>query len=95
MTLDPYRSAIESVLDDDLREELHKAEARCEQELREALAAKGRATDHIRSCHVGRPFEHLEADLENEHEELIVYHKRKLAKKIRWILEAYKDTPEE
>ncbi len=33
--------------------------------------------------------------METEHEALVRYHTGKQVKKIRWVLEAWKDTPEE
>ncbi|WP_020474140.1 hypothetical protein [Zavarzinella formosa] len=91
---EPYRAAIVHVLPDDLREELERVEEHFRRELAEALAAKSRATDFIRTIKE-RPFEHQEHELEQEHAALIAYHAGKLAKKVRWILEAWKDTPEE
>lgn len=92
---DPYQVAVAAILDDGLREELRKAEAAFQEGIEEGLAAKARATELIRHNHYGRPFEHLEAELETEHKELIAYHRSKLVKKIRWILEAWKDQGEE
>lgn len=91
---DPYRAAILTVLDDDLLQEMQGVEAQYERELRDALAAKGRATDHLRDVRLDRPFEHLEAELETEHAELLRYHQAKLAKRIRWILESWRDSRE-
>jgi hypothetical protein len=88
----PYCSAVVNLLDDDLREELRKAEASFQMEIEEGLTAKGRATALLRLSHYGRPFEHLETELETEHKELIAYHRSKLVKKIRWVLEAWKVT---
>lgn len=92
--LGPYREAIVSVLPADLREELERAEEQFRRDIAEALAAKGRATDLIRTIK-DRPFEVQEHDLEQEHVALCRYHQAKLVKKIRWILEAYHDTPDE
>jgi hypothetical protein len=94
MEQDPYRTAIVELLDDDLKEELTKAEAQFRLELADALAAKGRATDFIRTGNIGRAFEHLEAELETEHTDLVRYHSGKLAKKVRWIVEAWADQQE-
>ena len=88
-----YREAIVSLLPESLREELERAEVQFRSDIAEALAAKGRATDLIST--LVKPFEHAEAELEREHEELVRYHTGKLVKKIRWVLEAWKDTPEE
>lgn len=93
-TPEPYRSAIVHVLPADLREELERAEVHFRKELEEALAAKGRATGLLRTIK-DRPFKHQEHELEQEHVALIAYHAAKLTKKVRWILEAWKDTPEE
>ena len=92
--IDSYRAAIVSVLPDDIREELERAEEHFRKELEEALAAKGRATGLLRTIK-DRPFEHQEHELEQEHVALLAYHAAKLTKKVRWILEAWKDTPEE
>ncbi len=89
----PYRTALVEVLPDPLREELKKAEEQFRRDIAEALAAKGRALELIRT--LDKPFEHAEAELETEHEQLVKYHTGKLVKKIRWVLEAWKDTPED
>lgn len=91
----PHREAIVSLLPAPLREELARVEEECRAALAEALAAKGRATELIRSQKMDRPFEVLEHELELEHEALVKHHAGKLAKKVRWILEAWRDTPEE
>jgi hypothetical protein len=85
----PHREAIVSLLPDPLREELERAEAQFRAAVAEALAAKGRATELIRT--LDKPFEHAEAELETEYEALIRYHTGKLTKKIRWVLEAWAD----
>lgn len=92
---DPYRDAVRSVLAADLSAELASAEAAYQTGLTEAQAARGRAEDHMRHHFLGRPFEHLEAELEREHNELIAYHTVRFAKRIRWVLQAWKDTPDE
>ena len=90
----PYRDAFVSILPEPLREELVRAEERFLKDVAEAVAAKVRALDLINTIK-DRPFEHLEHELELEHVALTRHHQDKLTKKIRRILEAYKDTPEE
>lgn len=41
-----------------------------------------------------RAVEHLEAELEKEHKELIRYHTGKLAMRIHWVLDAWEDAGE-
>jgi hypothetical protein len=84
-----------SVLTEPLREELEQAEAQFRADIAEAQAAKGRATELIRSQKMDPPFEVLEHELEIEHEKLVAYHPGKLVKKIRWVLEAWADSQEE
>jgi hypothetical protein len=93
-TPDPYREAVLSVLPDDLKGELAKAEEQYGRNLQEALVSKGRVAEQIRE-RKDRPFEHLEAELEKEHAELVRYHTRRFVKSVRWILEAWRNTPEE
>src|SRR5262245_20487487 len=66
MSESPHREAMFSLLPAQLREELERAEEQYRRDIAEALAAKGRATELIRT--LDKPFEHAEAELETEHE---------------------------
>jgi hypothetical protein len=90
-SIDPYREAVLSVLSGELKDELVKAEEQFRRDIAEALAAKGRAEEHIRSASLDRPFEVMEHELEVEYQRLVSYHAGKLARKIKWILEAWSD----
>jgi hypothetical protein len=90
----PYRDAIVSVLPADLRKELERIEEEFRRAVEEALAAKGRALEFIRTIK-DRPFEVQEHELEREHAALVKHHTDRFTKRVRWVLEAYKDTPEE
>ena len=76
------RYAVVSVLDEDLRDELARAEEEHERMLAAAGAARGRAAELIEQRPFDRPFEHLEAELEAEYAERVRYHRAKLGKKI-------------
>src|SRR5947209_788753 len=79
--IDPIRTAVVSVFDEQLREELTNAEEQYRRDLAEALTAKGRALELIRT--LDRPFEHAEAELETEHQQLVQHHTDTLVNKIR------------
>jgi hypothetical protein len=83
------------VLDEAGRAELATLEAEYHGNIRDAYAAHGRADELIRSGRILRPFEPLEAELETELQQLIEYCTGKFKKKLRWLLESWKDTPEE
>jgi hypothetical protein len=89
--MDPYREAVFGVVDPDLREELERAEAEYRRALEDAAAASGRALEWLREGKMDRPFEVLEFELEREHAALLAYHRGKFAKRVRWVLEAWKD----
>ena len=93
--IDPFHAAIVKVLPPEFREEFDGIVADCREQLTEALERKGRAAEWIHTGKFQRPFEHLEAELETEHAELVMYHLRKMTKRVAWLLESWKDTPEE
>ena len=88
---DPFRAAVVAVVPPDLRAELAKVEAACAAGIAESVAAKERALELIRTRQFERPFEFMEADLEKEHAARVAYHRAKLVKKVRWVLEAWAD----
>ncbi len=89
--MNPFREAVFAAVDPELHAELQKAEAEFQKALEEALAASGRAVAWLRQRPLDRPFEVLEFELEKEHGELVQYHRAKFVKKLKWILEAWKD----
>lgn len=94
-SFDPYRDAVTRVLPPSLQEELAQAEKAFQDCVKESNEMKVRATENIRVGSFDRPKEVMLAELDVEYAERVRYFQGKLAKKVRWILEAYKDTPED
>jgi hypothetical protein len=83
----PIDDAVRSLLDADLLEELDHHQQQYERDLAEADAAHARAQEWIRSSCLGRPFEHLEAELERERADLLAYHRKRFVGRVKAILE--------
>lgn len=91
----PYRNAILSVFNPALTQKLALAEESFSTNLREAAEVRGRAEEMIHSGDLRQHPEHLEADFENEHAELIRHHEVRFVKRLKVLLEFWKDTLED
>jgi hypothetical protein len=93
----PTDDAVRSLLDADLLAELDRHQQQYERDLDDAAAAHDRANEWIRTGCIGRPFEHLEADLDREQAALVEYHRSRFVGRVKVILEdwAFRFTAED